>query len=84
MLGSWERSLAIAGLSLASTGFFATMLTHGLVLAGVIIALMPPLRSGMQLAEAEVKSLTTGPRPTPHERWQRWLKAGRLVINRAI
>jgi hypothetical protein len=44
----------------------------------------PKISRGMQLAEAEVKSLTTGPRPTPPERWQRWLKAGRLVINRAI
>jgi len=36
-------TLAIAGLSLAATGFFTTMLTHGLALAGVIIALMPPV-----------------------------------------
>jgi hypothetical protein len=36
-------TLAIAGLSLGSSGFFTTMLTHGLVLAGVIIALMPPV-----------------------------------------
>jgi hypothetical protein len=36
-------TLAIAGLSLGSSGFFTTMLTHGLALAGVIIALMPPV-----------------------------------------
>jgi hypothetical protein len=36
-------TLAIAGLSLGSSGFFTTMLTHGLLLAGVIIALMPPV-----------------------------------------
>jgi hypothetical protein len=38
-------TMAIAGLSLGSTGFFTTMLTHGLALAGVIIALMPPDRA---------------------------------------
>jgi hypothetical protein len=36
--------MAIAGLSLGSTGFFTTMLTHGLALAGVMMALMPPER----------------------------------------
>lgn len=35
-------TLAIGGLSLGSSGFFTTMLTHGLLLAGVMIALMPP------------------------------------------
>jgi hypothetical protein len=34
--------MAIAGLSLGSTGFFTTMLTHGLALAGVMMVLMPP------------------------------------------
>jgi hypothetical protein len=36
--------MAIAGLALGSTGFFTTMLTHGLGLAAVLIALMPPGR----------------------------------------
>jgi hypothetical protein len=36
--------LAIAGLSLGSTGLFTTMLTQGLALGGVLMALMPPAR----------------------------------------
>jgi hypothetical protein len=34
--------MAIAGLSLGSTGFFTTMLTHGLGLAACMMVLMPP------------------------------------------
>jgi hypothetical protein len=37
-------TLAIAGLSLGSTGLFTTALTQGLALSGVLIALMPPDR----------------------------------------
>jgi hypothetical protein len=37
--------LAIAGLSLGSTGLFTTMLTQGLVLGAVLMVLMPPARS---------------------------------------
>ena len=35
-------AMAIGGLSLGSTGLFTTMLTQGLVLAGLLMALMPP------------------------------------------
>jgi hypothetical protein len=34
--------LAIAGLSLGSTGLFTTLLTQGLALGGVLLVLMPP------------------------------------------
>jgi hypothetical protein len=37
--------LAIAGLSLGSTGLFTTMLTQGLALGAVLMLLMPPVRS---------------------------------------
>jgi hypothetical protein len=37
-------TLAIAGLSLGSTALFTTVLTQGLALAGLLIALMPPDR----------------------------------------
>ena len=34
--------LAVAGLSLGSTGLFTTLLTQGLALGGVLLVLMPP------------------------------------------
>jgi hypothetical protein len=38
--------LAIAGLSLGSTGIFTTLLTQGVALGGVLLALMPPRSNG--------------------------------------
>jgi hypothetical protein len=39
---------------------------------------------GIEVAEAELPSLTTGFRPEPTERRQRWLRAGRRVVNRGL
>jgi hypothetical protein len=39
---------------------------------------------GIQLAEAEIPTLTTGPRLDPAGLWPRMLRAGRLVVNRCI
>ena len=38
---------------------------------------------GLQLAESEVPGVTTGYRPEPPEAWQRLLRNGRYVMNRA-
>ena len=41
---------------------------------------------GIELAEAEIPSVTTGyrPEPAPEERWHAKLRTGRLVMNRSI
>ena len=39
---------------------------------------------GIEVAEAEIPSLSTGPRPDPPEPRQQRLKAGRVVVNRAL
>jgi hypothetical protein len=39
---------------------------------------------GIELADAELPSLTTGYRPEPSERLQRWLRAGRRFVNRGL
>jgi hypothetical protein len=39
---------------------------------------------GIEVAKAEVTGVTVGYRPEPAERWQRKLRAGRQVVNRAI
>jgi hypothetical protein len=39
---------------------------------------------GIEVAEAELPSLTTGFRPEPSERWQRWLRVGRRFVNRGL
>jgi hypothetical protein len=45
---------------------------------------MAHMGRGIQVAEQEIGTLSTGPRPDPPERIQQWLKAGRLVVNRAL
>jgi len=39
---------------------------------------------GIEVAQAEVTGVTVGYRPEPEERWQRKLRLGRQVVNRAI
>ena len=39
---------------------------------------------GIEVAVADLPSLTTGFRPEPTERWQRWLRAGRGYVNRGL
>ncbi len=51
---------------------------------GATASKMARLGRGIELADAEIGSLTTGYRPVPEERRQRMLRSGRQLVNRSI